>query len=92
MTAARRLAAILAADVVGYSRLMGAGDGLPVRKGPRQHRRLLRLKAKVFRLARSGEARTHTTGSDNRLDALATDDVKQGERRASGTFRATLQL
>ena len=32
MTAARRLAAILAADVVGYSRLMGedeAGTGQP---------------------------------------------------------------
>jgi class 3 adenylate cyclase len=26
MTAARRLAAILAADVVGYSRLMGEGE------------------------------------------------------------------
>ena len=36
MTAARRLAAILAADVVGYSRLMGqdeAGNAKAVRQG-----------------------------------------------------------
>jgi hypothetical protein len=31
-------------------------------------------------------------GSHDRLDALAPDDVKKGERRASGTFRATLEL
>jgi class 3 adenylate cyclase len=37
MTAARRLAAILAVDVVGYSRLMGegeAGPGWAVHKRP----------------------------------------------------------
>jgi class 3 adenylate cyclase len=30
MTATRRLAAILAADVAGYSRLMGAGEARPI--------------------------------------------------------------
>ena len=42
MTAARRLAAILAVDVVGYSRLMGedeAGTARPTRKRARWMRR-----------------------------------------------------
>ena len=37
MTAARRLAAILAADVVGYSRLMGEGEAGTAR-AVREHR------------------------------------------------------
>jgi len=32
MTAARRLAAILAADIVGYSRLMGEGEAVTERR------------------------------------------------------------
>ena len=52
MTAARRLAAILAADVVGYSRLMGedeAGTALSVR----EHREAARP------LARKGMRNSH---------------------------------
>ncbi len=52
----------------------------------------LRLQAKVSRLAPKWCSAHANAASDNRLDALATDDVKQGERGASGTFRATLQL
>jgi hypothetical protein len=48
VTAARRLAAILAADVVGYSRLMGedeAGTARLVRERARRRRRLSALSA-----------------------------------------------
>jgi adenylate cyclase len=42
MTATRRLAAILAADVVGYSRLMGE-DETGTALGVREHREAARL-------------------------------------------------
>ena len=46
MPAARRVAAVLAADVVGYWRLMGA-DEEGVHQRPKEHRRELKRELKA---------------------------------------------
>jgi adenylate cyclase len=71
MTQSRRLAAILAADVAGYSRLMGADE-----EGTLERLKALRREP--------GDPRSRNTGSHPRADP-GTKTTGEGDRAGGGT-------